>query len=285
MTDRDVVERVAKLWGRAVVPLSRCAANHRPRYVTTIKGSPAATLMQVVRPHLSSSRQTQVDAALATWHGRAARWDVAGARCSVRGCARPMARRGLCKPHYDSWWKTTKRGLRSAFVPTAAPPTWSAINAEGCADTCHVAWLAGLLEGEGCFTATPTNANTYPIISVEMCDKHVIDRVRSILGSPSVTSCDHANPAWNEAFRTRVSGHAAASWMRILRPLMGQRRGAAIDAALAGYAPIRLIDPPETCIVPDCAEPHRSRGLCHKHYMSWMRDQEKGRRPRVTPLR
>jgi hypothetical protein len=73
--------------------------------------------------------------------------------------------------------------------------------------------------------------------------------------------------------------------MRRLRPFMGIRRTAAIDAALAAYHPIRLIDPPERCVVDGCDDPHRSRGLCHRHYMSWMRDVAKGRTPRVTPLR
>lgn len=48
---------------------------------------------------------------------------------------------------------------------------------------------------------------------------------------------------------------------------------------------IRLVDPPPTCVVPGCDRPHESRGLCHKHYMSWLRDVAKGRAPRVTPLR
>jgi hypothetical protein len=66
---------------------------------------------------------------------------------------------------------------------------------------------------------------------------------------------------------------------------MGIRRRAAIDKALASYRPIQLTPAPTTCIVPDCDEPHRGRGLCHKHYMSWSRDVAKGRAPRITPLR
>src|SRR5207244_4906431 len=37
-----------------------------------------------------------------------------------------------------------------------------------------------------------------------------------------------------------------------------------------------------TCVVPGCTKPHRSRGLCHAHYMLWSRDLKKGRIPRVT---
>lgn len=101
----------------------------------------------------------------------------------------------------------------------------------------------------------------YPVIGLQMCDADVVARIANMIGAP------------------------AAEWMRRLRPLMGARRGAAIDAALAAYAPIRLVDPPDTCVVPGCGAAHRSRGLCHRHYMSWLRDVARGRIPRVTPLR
>jgi hypothetical protein len=41
MTDRDVVERVGDIVGRAVVPLRRRAPHHRPPYAVTIKGTDA----------------------------------------------------------------------------------------------------------------------------------------------------------------------------------------------------------------------------------------------------
>jgi hypothetical protein len=73
--------------------------------------------------------------------------------------------------------------------------------------------------------------------------------------------------------------------MRTLRDLMGARRRGAIDKALKSYRPIQLTPAPEHCVVAGCESPHRGRGLCHKHYMSWSRDVAKGRAPRITPLR
>jgi hypothetical protein len=90
---------------------------------------------------------------------------------------------------------------------------------------------------------------------------------------------------WRPTYVARIAGHRAADWMRAVRAEMGLRRTAAIDAAIAGYHPIRLIDIPRICVVPGCGRPHRSRGLCHAHYMSWSRDIAKGRSPRITPLR
>ncbi|HEX9437012.1 MAG TPA: hypothetical protein VGA16_07645 [Candidatus Limnocylindria bacterium] len=66
---------------------------------------------------------------------------------------------------------------------------------------------------------------------------------------------------------------------------MGARRSSEIDAALAAYHPIRLTKAPEHCVVTECREPHRGRGLCHKHYMTWARDQKAGKTPRIDPLR
>lgn len=159
---------------------------------------------------------------------------------------------------------------------------WTRSNAPG---DCEVSWLAGLLEGEGTFGSSGDTANSYPIISIQMCDEDVIARVRGLLGSPGTYRRDSAKVNWNPTFTTRLTGHAAASWMRILRPLMGRRRGTAIDRALAAYRPIRLVDPPPRCVVPGCDRPHESRGLCHKHCISWLRDVAKGREPRATPLR
>jgi hypothetical protein len=118
-----------------------------------------------------------------------------------------------------------------------------------------------------------------------MCDQVVIRRAADILGATGVWPEKPRREEWRPTFATAVSGGAAAAWMRRLRPFMGERRTVAIDAALAAYSPIRLIDPPDTCVVPGCDAPHRSRGLCHKHYMSWMRDVAKGRVPQITPLR
>src|SRR5437879_9904337 len=68
MTDRDVVERVAKLFGRAVVRLRRRKPHHKIPYATTIKGAPAARVMYAVRPFLGKTRELQIDVAIASWH-------------------------------------------------------------------------------------------------------------------------------------------------------------------------------------------------------------------------
>jgi hypothetical protein len=148
-----------------------------------------------------------------------------------------------------------------------------------------VEWLAGLLEGEGCFSISTIDGHSYPVVSVKMVSEDVVLRAARLLGVARVHSHRPANPAWSVTYVAKISGSAAAEWMQRLRPLMGERRRAAIDEALSRYHPIRLLEQPDHCVVPGCDGKPRGRGLCHEHYMSWWRDVAGGRTPRVKPLR
>lgn len=287
MTDRDVVERAGRLLERAVVPLRARQPHHRQAFGVTVRGTAAASLMSSLRPLLGLARNVQIDTVLARWgHGRK-RWSSAGP-CAAEGCALTARIRGLCDRHYDRWYKASRRDAKPGVAPrdlTRAEILDYAPQLAGCSDECEVQWLAGLLEGEGSFGVAVTNGRAYPTITLQMCDQDVVERAARMLGAPSVLRSAPRNDRWSALFAARLTGDAAASWMRRLRPLMGARRTAAIDRALAAYRPIRLVRPPAECIVGGCAAPHRARGLCHAHYMSWSRDRVRGQMPRVTPLR
>ncbi len=288
MTDRDVVERVGVLLERSIVPLPPRKLHYKPPYMTQIKGAPAVELMRVARPLLGEFRKPQIDHAIATWHGKPSRWRRPVATCSVAGCDRRGARRGLCKRHYNRWWKAKRYGRPTEITPVGPRSFASELSAlDGTmTDDLAVAWLAGLLEGEGTFglnRSSPDNA--YPVISLQMCDETVVSRAAGLLSAPSVQKREPTRDHWNPTYAAAIVGHDAAIWMERLRPLMGRRRTEAIDAALAAYHPIRLIDAPLNCVVPGCDKPHEARGLCHKHYMSWSRDIAGGKAPRVIPLR
>jgi hypothetical protein len=100
-----------------------------------------------------------------------------------------------------------------------------------------------------------------------MCDAAVVFRAARVLGAGAVAMREPEQAEWRPTYG------------------MGERRRTAIDAALAKYQPVYLVDPPASCVVPGCSEPHRGRGLCHKHYMMWSRDKAKGRAARIAPLR
>jgi hypothetical protein len=252
MTDRDIVERVGRLLDRAVVTLRRRREHHKIPFVTTIKGAPAVNLMEAAKRFMSQKRQAEIERAILSWRNRGSR--RRRSRRAGRGSSKSLADPILSQHHV-------------------------------CSEACHVSWLAGLLEGEGTFGTIRTRGHDYPILKVSMCSEDVVSRAARLISAPSVTVQQPEHEGWSVAYAAAISGSEAASWMRTLRSRMGRRRTEAIDAALALYHPIRLVDPPVSCVVRGCGEPHRGRGLCHKHYMMWSRDQAKGRDARITPLR
>jgi hypothetical protein len=99
-----------------------------------------------------------------------------------------------------------------------------------------LAWLAGLLEGEGSFIAGPPSAPRSPAVQVSMVDGDVVERAAALLGV-SVTVVPSRREGWRTAYCARIRGARAVLWMKRLRPLMGVRRQAQIDRAAASYAP------------------------------------------------
>jgi hypothetical protein len=256
MSDRDVVEHVAKLFGRAVVRLRRRKPHHKLPYATTIKGAPAVQVMYAVRPFLSKTRELQIDRAIWSWQTR----------------RKPRLRR-----------RADDSDSLSPLMPLAHRPGMLAAHGES-QDACDRAWIAGLLEGEGSFIASRGTRSSYPVLKVEMCEQEVIERAARLLDT-RVWHVPPGTQGWRATYVAQIAGHRAAEWMRALRPYMGLRRTAAIDAALSAYHRVRLIAPPLVCVVEGCERRHRARGLCNTHYMSWSRDRAKGRVPRITPLR
>src|SRR5205823_376469 len=89
-------------------------------------------------------------------------------------------------------------------------------DAERCGSECDIAWLAGLLEGEGTFSINGIAENRYPRISVDMCSEPVIRRAAGILGSLSVRPREPRDERWRVTYFTAVTGARASEWMRRL---------------------------------------------------------------------
>lgn len=62
MTDRDVVERVAAMFGTKVVGIDK--GQYRTEYAATLKGSGAVTFMTDIRPLMGRRRQGAIDTAI-----------------------------------------------------------------------------------------------------------------------------------------------------------------------------------------------------------------------------
>ena len=99
-----------------------------------------------------------------------------------------------------------------------------------------VAWLAGLLEGEGTFFPGPPSRPRSPVLAIQMIDRDVIARVAQLMGV-SAMPVRPRRSHWSTTYAVRIRGARAMAWMGRLHPLLGQRRQAQIVRAMACYAP------------------------------------------------
>jgi hypothetical protein len=99
-------------------------------------------------------------------------------------------------------------------------------------------WLAGLLEGEGSFMLPPPSDPGRPRMSLQMTDEDVVAKVAALWGVKFMqfTRNDGAGRDWKPTYSILLRGTPAVELMTRLRPLMGQRRQAQIDRALASHA-------------------------------------------------
>jgi len=96
-------------------------------------------------------------------------------------------------------------------------------------------WIAGLLEGEGCFGK---NSNGFsPRIQVGMTDEDVIKHIGQLL-KQNVTGPYQQRPNHKPVWYVALHGTKARGWMMILYQFMGVRRQAAIRKALTEWRKI-----------------------------------------------
>lgn len=97
----------------------------------------------------------------------------------------------------------------------------------------ELAWLAGILEGEGSFMCGHPSDPGSVKISMMSTDKDIVERVATLIGNKcSSAQFDGRNPNWKPAYQIQVRGRRAAALMRRLYPLMGKRRQGQILRAL-----------------------------------------------------
>lgn len=97
-----------------------------------------------------------------------------------------------------------------------------------------LAWLAGLLEGEGSFLKAPPSNPNCPRISLEMTDKDVVERAALLMGGKAVKRLLKST-VWKPTYRVIIKGSRAVALMRLLHSKMGERRRSQINIALEKY--------------------------------------------------
>lgn len=101
-------------------------------------------------------------------------------------------------------------------------------------DDLDLAWLAGLLEGEGCFYWCRSYAGgaNHPAMEVTMTDLDVVERASRLLGNRAIRKVKPASDRHQVQYRVRLRGAAAREVMQMILPHMGNRRSARIREIL-----------------------------------------------------
>lgn len=91
-------------------------------------------------------------------------------------------------------------------------------------------WLAGLIDGDGCFRFLQKPDGTFLTCSivVKMVDEDVVQRAAALFSS-SVSCIKSQNIKHKNIFCTRLLGHNSVSLMKLLYPYMSSRRQKKID--------------------------------------------------------
>jgi hypothetical protein len=150
--------------------------------------------------------------------------------CSIEGCESDFYAKGWCNKHWTRW---RKHGDPLDAVPVGHRRTAKKLSMS----EADLAWLAGLLEGEGSFYASGSRAKNgvmyrYPQIKVSMTDRDVIERVAQMFGiKVSVNSREKRREA-KQIYSAQINGSRAMELMQQLLPWMGKRRSQKIKELL-----------------------------------------------------
>jgi hypothetical protein len=110
-----------------------------------------------------------------------------------------------------------------------------------------LAWLAGLLEGEGCFSShcyyNRSSRYVVPSIQLAMTDRDIVKRAGALIGGnqKSVRSYLQKPDArlrgnkYKRKYVWRVNGQRAVHVMKLLLPYMGRRRSRRISSLVRKY--------------------------------------------------
>jgi hypothetical protein len=242
MTDRDVVERVAEMFGTRVVSIDK--RPFRTEYAAVLKGSRAVLLMSDLRPMMGRRRGAAIDAAIRRFSPPARKLDFRKAEeirhrhasgQSVSGLAEsygvarqtihPILKRRIYRAPPPTRWRDTPEFLSEL----SSPPDGFSLP--------EFLWLAGWLEGEGSFVAPPPSDPGRPRIWGQTRDRDVVGEAGRLLEIKPLSHIDPRNPNWSRTWRVLKQGRRATVLMEALRPLMGQRRRYQIDRALRATRP------------------------------------------------
>jgi hypothetical protein len=100
----------------------------------------------------------------------------------------------------------------------------------------EIYWLAGILEGEAYFHTQTSKRPTG--IAVEMTDEDIIKRICDITGN-SYCKTKRREEQHKQAYKTSVRGKSAIELMKLVYPIMGDRRKKKIEECLDSFVELQ----------------------------------------------
>jgi hypothetical protein len=98
--------------------------------------------------------------------------------------------------------------------------------------TLEIAWLAGLLEGEGCFAMY---GNDRPLIKLAMTDLDTISKAAGLMGCSNIQRKEMDNPNHKTQYVFYVYNSLAISWMMTIYSFMSNRRKEKIKEVISKW--------------------------------------------------
>lgn len=96
------------------------------------------------------------------------------------------------------------------------------------------AWLSGLLDADGSFRRHDHDDGRFRLyVVLEMIDRDLVERAHRLVGLGRIIEHQRRGKAWQKTYRWHIQRKAdCVEFMTAIRPLMGERRQAQIDACL-----------------------------------------------------
>lgn len=106
----------------------------------------------------------------------------------------------------------------------------------------EAAWVAGLFEGEGCIYIDASTTPHRVHLEVKMTDEDTIRRLHAVVGCGNVTAQATTNPRHLSTWKWKTAdAWEVRRFLHLVRPWLGDRRGAKADEALEWIKKMRSI--------------------------------------------
>jgi hypothetical protein len=225
MTDRDIIERAANLLHGYVYALPEPPPDKpwKPQWRGQVNGPRAAGWMMTIYSWLGLRRREQVRRALAGWR------QMPYVRISPlieRSITEAWAAGGVTKVGLARRFGVSRQTVYHVLERSGGP---SVMERSSPVSPIDIAWLAGLVEGEGNISI---NGRSFTI-RIKMADRDVVERAADLLKGKlyPIEPRSGRQAMW----LTQVKGATATGWAMTLYPWLGIRRRQQVRDAVAHW--------------------------------------------------